>query len=357
MFKIIQVTDEDIELVPIMDQLYNAKFYDAKILKSELHENSYGLLIILENENNRDTDLLQFMIHCPEINDCVTVEQNLFNGLSFGFDNFIVSSFIYIRNHHYVLVGVSNFGLVLFDLVTRQPISLIPFSDLAFDIAPKSFEIYKLSPIGPKGVHVFLKGDGSFSIYWDEVKPFETVGNKLVGLVVKDRFEQINGEIETSLIQPTRSGFAQVIYYPVGSDGLEVYVRIFNYFNHDKAKNFREYKIDEANECDSIDTKTHSDDQDVDIILTCGSRLHVYRVRLYPSLILQNNDKNFVMHVNVTAVNQNSRQTIGMAVSKNDITPKMSKFLIVLIFFLIIGAGVAIILVVMRGECFQVFSE
>lgn len=164
----------------------------------------------------------------------------------YGFDNFRVNSFIFIQNSNYIMVSVSGFGLVLFDMFTRQPVDLISFSDLEFDIPPTSYEIYKLMPIGSRGVRVFLEGDGSFSVYWDSIREYDKPGRKLVGLTVKDRFEAINKEISTSLIQATTSGFAQVIYYPKGSGFYEVYVRLFNYFNHDKTKNFREYKIDDV---------------------------------------------------------------------------------------------------------------
>jgi hypothetical protein len=123
------------------------------------------------------------------------MEESVINGLMYGFDSFRVNSFVFIEKSNYILVSVSGFGFVLFEMFTRQPVELISFSDLEFDIPPTTYEIYKLMSIGPKGVRVFLEGDGGFSMYWDSIREYDKPGQKLIGLTVKDRFEAMNKEI------------------------------------------------------------------------------------------------------------------------------------------------------------------
>lgn len=347
-FRFVSVSDEEIVLTPIFTEMSNRRIINAQINKCPIEKDEYALVVLQESDVPHDTDIFIALLKCHDDFKCSVEERLSFDGLTFGYDNFKVNSFMFVRDSTYILLPVDGFGLVLFDLLTKSPVELIPFEDALFDIPPREIEIYKLAPIGPKGVRIFLKNNGGFSLYWDTIKSRTEDSKKLVGLVVRDRFESTNRDKTTDLIASTRNGYAQVIYYPKHSKFYEVYVRVFNYFNPTKTKNYREYKVDEVMGCESLDTQTHENGKELDVILACGYRLYIYHIHLYPSLTLRNHDKNSTIQLQISSWNANSMQSVELSLTKNEISPGLPRGIILVIFLAIIITSLVMIIFVSK---------
>ena len=140
---------------------------------------------------------------------------------------------------------------------------MIPFNQELFSVAPSNLNITDVIMIGPRGIRVFLENQGSFSLYWDSIDK-HGVNGYFSGLVVQDKFNPINNEIPTDLIRPTKNGYVQVILYPKSRNTFDVYIRVFNYFNHRLTKNFKEFRVDRVASCSTLDTKTVDDSRSLD---------------------------------------------------------------------------------------------
>jgi hypothetical protein len=121
---------------------------------------------------------------------------------------------------------------------------MIPFTKDMFDILPNSSEIYKMIAIGPRGVRIFLWGECTLSLYWDEIV-LDREEVSMEHLTISDFFDEVNNEFPSPLVMPTDNGYVQIIYYPRTNNLYDVNIRVFNYFNRRNTKNYREYKIDE----------------------------------------------------------------------------------------------------------------
>jgi hypothetical protein len=51
---------------------------------------------------------------------------------------------------------------------------------LEFNIPSTTIEVYKLMPICPKEVKVYLEGNGDFSVYWDSIREYANQAGSLL---------------------------------------------------------------------------------------------------------------------------------------------------------------------------------
>lgn len=257
----------------------------------------------------------------------------LIETIEYDYNTFTVNSVTFIGETPFFILSVDNFGLIVFNALNGNEEQLISFDDLQFDVPLKKFEIYKLIPIDVHGVRVLLKGDGGFSLYWEEIN---LEGDLLTGLIVKDRFENINTEIPSKLAMPTKSGYVQLILYPNNENSVDVYIRVFNFFNHLKSKSFKEYKVSQVDNCESFDIVTHFSDQEIGVILSCGYQLYVYYIDLMPFLQLTNLVNNNEIQATVSAKNDYSEQTINVKLIKKDTNSDFGKGYLFMIFILVV---------------------
>lgn len=267
-FHIDVVNSQEFEVTQVLIDYHNARVKDAKLQKSPKDRNLYVLVMILDNQVEQDTEIYQVMLNCTTIKTCRPVHDFTFNGLTFGYDNFRVNSFVFVRGSPFAMLAVDGFGFVIYDFHAYQVVETIPLENSLFDIPPRTLVMKRVTELGSKGIRVFLRNEGQFSLYWDSVNQDRMRDRVLNGIVIRDRFEAIKGEIGTNLIMPTMNGYVQTIYYSTGTNVKDVYIRLFNYFNPRLTKNFREYKIDAVGgDCIALDSSTHSSSQHIKIAL------------------------------------------------------------------------------------------
>ena len=83
-------------------------------------------------------------------------------------DTFVVNTFIYIVDEPYLVVSVDNFGMIVFDTITKRMVEEVNFRTLVPNL-PQTFSINRFVPIGTKGIRVLLENSGGFSFLWRSI--------------------------------------------------------------------------------------------------------------------------------------------------------------------------------------------
>jgi hypothetical protein len=102
---------------------------------------------------------------------------------------------------------------------------------LEFSIPSTTIEVYKLMPICPKEVKVYLEGNGDFSVYWDSIREYDKPGRKLIGLTVTDRLKLCTKKF-VHLWSKLRPAVWAKLFTTQKQNLYKFYVRLFNYFSN-----------------------------------------------------------------------------------------------------------------------------
>jgi len=160
-----------------------------------------------------------------------------------------------------------------------------------------------------------------------------------VGLKVATLFLGLRDEITTPLVVGSSFGVSQLIFYNT-ANGLNIaFIRIYNFFNHFGSKVFKEYKIGNVNDCNTLSS---SPDRPTMIALICGSRLTVLDINLNPRLLIMTDGRNQSLDLTLESSNQFSTSKFRVLVRNTNIDSDVSPWLVLLMFLCIILVSVAI---------------
>lgn len=68
----------------------------------------------------------------------------------------------------YLVVSVDNFGMIVFDTITKRMVEEVSFRNLVPNLPP-TFSINRFVPIGRTGIRVLLENSGGFSFLWRSI--------------------------------------------------------------------------------------------------------------------------------------------------------------------------------------------
>ena len=329
-YHIDKISKEKIDLTLMFQTYYTNRVVSAALSKFIYQgKEQYALVMTAERESPVDTFIIYINFIWDDKFKCKVDGINKFSSFNYDFDSFIVNSFIFYEDTQLIIVSVDNFGLVVIDWVSHYPIQIIPIDDKYFQVPPTKMLIYGLVPLDMFGIRVLLKDEGGFSFFWNDV--YEGENEIFRNFEVRDRFENINSEVPTSLLSEFKGGYAQVIKYPKSDDNFDYYLRVYIPFNHDHSKNYKEFLIDKIDDWEAMDYITSFSDVEIGIILVCGYQLFIYYVMVAPELKLNRH-----VWLNITASNNFSNQTITIDVDRNEINSNLNREYVLLAFLLII---------------------
>lgn len=233
------------------------------------------------------------------------------------------------------MVGISGFGFALIDLYSAKLLQMISFETIYVKNA-QNYNITQIIQLGNRGIRVLLNDEGSFSLIWKSINDLDSQMPILVDLVLADRFQSIKNEISTRLVETNELGFVQIVYYQNSIDYYDAYLRVYNAFNHKLSKSFRELKIGQVKECESLRTRVSKENKKIDIVVVCGFQLYVYSIELYPFMYIKNTGLNSTVEISLISSNQNSQQDALVKLSKNEVSSSFSKWWQLLILLILI---------------------
>jgi hypothetical protein len=94
---------------------------------------------------------------------------SVFQGLTFGYDNFVVNSFMILQGYAFLIIAIDNFGFIVLDFVTNGVVEQVNFAHHIPELGELGFCIQKLLPVGDNGIRVILKDDGAFTFFWRDI--------------------------------------------------------------------------------------------------------------------------------------------------------------------------------------------
>ena len=306
----------------IASTVLNRRVKDIEILESPLERDDLYVVVLTE-------DSLVYLIEmeCEDSYSCSLESYSTFTGQSLGLDQFVVNSFMLIKDEHLFVISVDNFGLIVIDLITRKVVEYISFNLLIKDF-PLEFIIYKILPINNDGIRVLLKSLGGFSVFWEEVG---TIGDKdfvLYNQHIANSFTSIPGEITTNLITNSEFGIAQVIYYRTNSQLFDVFVRIYNNMNHENSKVYSEIPVDRLAGCEMIQASWDFNRT----CMVCGSKIYLTYFEMYPQFTFDKDFNNLTLAIDIVAQNRFSNQTISLIMTKSGADVDFSRAIVFLMF-------------------------
>ena len=178
---------------------------------------------------------------------CVNVDITTFSSSVLKIDQFIVNSILVISNKTIFVASVNNYGLMIFDMISKSVIDSICFNELIPSF-PNEFIIIKLIQIQRNGMRILVENYGAFSIFWKGIGKFQVNEKVFIGMKLTDFIFSNLNEVSTTMIDIKENGFSQILYSGLNEfDIKDAYIHIYSFFNHANSKKFKEIRIGKVN--------------------------------------------------------------------------------------------------------------
>ena len=315
----------------IFERIFSRRITSVHIQKSILESVDYHMLVLSNYYVTSDSLLYVYDLKGASFETWEVSVLTQLSTIELSLDQFVVKSVMFIVNEPYFMASVDNYGILVFDLVTKTIIDHICFNWLLEDF-PDKFKILSLAPVDDNGAKVIFEKIGSFSFIWESIDRYgnrETIFNNSK---ISTRFINIGEEISTDLIWSTYLGYVQLIYHQENDGVFEAYLRLYNYYNHYHSKQSREVKIGTVEECISVNEVFTNPK----VIIIWGSKIFMYTYVVNPSLYINPHHKTEIMHLDLIAKNKYSNQYINITIENQYVESGISSFFVFMIFFSIV---------------------
>ncbi|CAI2383900.1 unnamed protein product [Moneuplotes crassus] len=320
------------------------KVKDVKVSKSQTGREDHHIVILADSNTIHDSVLLYYGLNIDEelIEYKLTYYSQL-NALQMNYEKFNVNSFMFIHDYKpnddtkssddskFMVCSVDDFGLLFYDLVRLEKADEVAFSEFFTSFYPE-FKITNLVPISNNSMRIFLENKGSISLGWKDIQESNPDGYILDGLQYSDRFENLNGQQSTGIVDYSDLSIVQVGYNLKKGGYLDAFVRVERHMNHVKSKSFREYNLGPVPDCSFIDLQCSEDR----IVVICGAKYYIINYHPFPSLKVTKHSKATSSTFQLKASNSYSEASVLFEIGNTDTTTLFSKWGILFIFVAVV---------------------